>query len=60
MKLLGFKEVQETLGTSREQTIYILSQKGCPTLPRSKGQPYKVFDEDLIGWLKRSNKENWK
>lgn len=60
MKLIGLNGVRQLLGCSKEEAVYILNQKGCPTLPREKGQRYRIFDEDLIGWLNRSNKELWK
>lgn len=52
MKLIGIKGVQELLGVSRNRALQILNTKDCPILPRHKNESYKVFDEELIRWIK--------
>ena len=52
MPIWGVKDCQEYLGTSRAETIKILSMKNCPTMQRRRGQNYRIFDEDLKDWVK--------
>jgi len=52
MKLIGVKGVQDLLECSRKDAIKILTTKGCPILKRARNESYKVFDEELIEWIK--------
>jgi len=56
MKIIGLKGVQDLLGCSRKDALILLNKKTCPLLnkgKRIKGEHYKVFDEELIEWIKR-------
>ena len=50
-ELLGIKEIMQLLGVGRPKATYLLTQPGCPTLPRRKGMPYLVEKEAFIKWL---------
>lgn len=52
MPIWGVKECQDYLGASRAETIRILNLKACPTMPRRRGQNYRIFDEDLKQFIK--------
>ena len=52
MKILTITDVMQELGVGRKTATEILSSKACPTLPRRKGQPYRVLKEDFDSYLK--------
>lgn len=54
MELIGIKEIMALLHCSRPWATHLLSQPDCPTLPRRKGQQYRVRKGAFIAWF-----ENW-
>lgn len=52
IKLIGVEEVMALLGVGRRKATEILSMKGCPILPRKKGEPYLVREEAFVEWFK--------
>ena len=50
MELIGIKEVMALLKCSREMATHLLSQEDCPTLPRKKGQQYRVRKDAFLSW----------
>ena len=51
MELIGLREVTELLQCSRKEATRILNLPGCPLLPRSKGEQYRIVKEALVRWL---------
>lgn len=51
MELLGLRDVAELLHISQKQATKLLNQPGCPILPRTKGESYRVMKDALIRWL---------
>lgn len=56
MELLGVKEVCDLLGVGRKTATHLLANKHCPTLPRKKGQTYRVEKEAFVAWIKGEEK----
>ena len=52
MELIGIEDVMQLCGCCRAVATRLLHEKGCPTLPRRKGQPYKVEKSAFIAWVK--------
>lgn len=38
-------------GLGRKTITRFLNTKGCPVLPRRKGQPYKIPKEKFVTWV---------
>ena len=51
MELIGLKEVAEMLDMDPKTATKILNMPGCPLLPRSTGEQYRIVKEALIRWL---------
>ena len=51
MELIGLNEVAELLGVNVKTATKILNMPGCPLLPRSKGEQYRIVKEALVRWL---------
>lgn len=51
LKLIGIEDVMALCGCSRKYATKMLSDKTCPTLPRKKGQPYRIPQAAFIDWL---------
>lgn len=47
----GVKEIMEYTGMSRKAVIRMLNIAGCPKLPRSKGQTFRVPKVAFINWF---------
>lgn len=56
MKILGIEDVMREYGLSRKYATKLLNTKGCPVLPRVKGQKYRVSQEGFEEWLKNLKK----
>ena len=52
IELLTIKDVMELLHISRKMATRLLNRKGCPILPRKKGQHYYVLKDEFIEWIK--------
>lgn len=52
LELIGLKDVMEMLHVGEKVATHILNMPGCPTLPRRKGQKYRVRKEAFINWFK--------
>ena len=53
MEIIGIEEVMKLLGVGRPTATRILSTKGCPTLPRKKGQTFRVDKAAFLAWVKK-------
>lgn len=53
MELLTLEDIMQMLGISRRMATRILTMKGCPVLPRTKGGKYLVPRDSFIRWLNR-------
>lgn len=51
MDIIGIKEVMDMLGISRQAATRILNLPGCPVLPRSKNQIFRVLKQPFLEWL---------
>jgi len=51
LKLIGIEDVMALCGCSRKYATKMLQDKTCPTLPRKKGQPYRIPQAAFIDWL---------
>ncbi len=52
IEIIGIKEVIELYGFSRKEATRLLNTKGCPVLPRSSGQPYRIVKGEFEQWLR--------
>ncbi len=50
--IITFSEIREIYGFSQREAVRYLNTRGCPVLPRKKGQPYKVVKSEFDEWLK--------
>ncbi len=50
--IITLEDICEIYGFTRKQATQYLNTKGCPVLPRKKGQPYKVVKSEFDEWLK--------
>lgn len=57
MRILGIEEVMREYGLSRKYATRLLNKKGCPVLPRVKGQKYRVSQEGFEEWLSSQKKQ---
>ncbi len=53
MEIIGIEEVMKLLGCGRPTATRLLNTKGCPTLPRKKGQTFKVEKNAFMAWVKK-------
>lgn len=51
MELIGLNDVAELLGVNVKTATKILNMPGCPLLPRTKGEQYRIVKEALVRWL---------
>lgn len=51
MELIGVEEIMEMLHIGRPMATRLLQEKSCPTLPRIKGQKYRVVKNEFIAWF---------
>jgi len=54
---LSLKDVAELLGISTKAATRILNIPGCPVLPRSKGQTFRVPEEAFKQWITTYRRE---
>lgn len=54
--IVSIEDIMETYGFSRKYTTKLLNTKGCPVLPRVKGQKYRVPKEEFEIWLRNKHK----
>ncbi|MCR5420474.1 MAG: helix-turn-helix domain-containing protein [Lachnospiraceae bacterium] len=52
IELLTIKDVMELLHIGKYTATRILHKKGCPMLPRKKGEKYLVLKDEFIEWVK--------
>lgn len=52
IEIIGIKEVTELYGFSRKEATRLLNTRGCPVLPRSSGQPYRIVKGEFETWLR--------
>lgn len=52
MRIIGLKEVAEKLQISYKEATRIVNLDGCPVLPRSKGQTFRIPEEAFDAWVK--------
>lgn len=51
MRIIGLKEVAEKLDVSYKEATRICRMEGCPTLPRGKGQTFRIPEEAFDKWI---------
>jgi len=51
MEIIGIKDVMEMLDISRPAATKILNLPGCPVLPRSKNEIFRIPKEPFLEWL---------
>lgn len=57
MELIGVEEIMEMLNIGRPMATRLLQEKSCPTLPRYKGQKYRVIKNEFIAWFEKWSKK---
>ncbi|MBR6451395.1 MAG: hypothetical protein IKS87_01700 [Lachnospiraceae bacterium] len=57
MEIIGTEEVMQLLNVSRKEATRILNLPGCPILPRTKWQHFRVVKEPFLAWI--ANGANW-
>lgn len=50
--IITFDELCEIYGFGYREAVRYLNTKGCPVLPRKKGQSYKIVKSEFDEWLK--------
>lgn len=50
--IIGMNDILELYHITRKQATRLLNLKGCPTLPRSPGEPYRVIKDEFEAWLR--------
>jgi hypothetical protein len=53
IEILNFEEIVKQYNLTASEVLRFLNLKGCPTLPRKKGQPYKIIKSRWEEWLMR-------
>ena len=56
-QIWSIRDVMEYLGVSRKAATAILNTKGCPVVPRMKGQKYLVFRDAFLEWVGNGGKK---
>lgn len=51
MRIIGLKDVAKKLGVSYKEATRICRMEGCPTLPRGKGQTFRIPEEAFDKWI---------
>jgi hypothetical protein len=51
IEIITMDQIIADYGLSRRQATKYLNKKGCPVLPRSKKQPYRVVRHRWEEWL---------
>ena len=54
--ILTTKDIMRIYGLTRKIATQLLSNESCPTLPRSKNQPYMIYKTAWEAWLERGAK----
>ena len=54
--IIGIEEAMQITGLGRKTITRYLNTKGCPVLPRRKGQNYQIPKESFIKWLETRTK----
>lgn len=49
--IVGIEEIMQETGLSRKYLTSLLNMKGCPVLPRKKGQHYRILKGPFMEWL---------
>ena len=52
MGVLGVKDVAKKLNVSYKEATRIVNLPGCPVLPRSKWQTFRIPEEAFDAWWK--------
>ena len=50
-RIITIDEAMALTGLSRKKITALLNIKGCPLLPRQKGQTYQIPRERFIEWV---------
>lgn len=56
MRLLTVEDVMEITQYGRKKVIQLLNTPGCPTLPRTKFEHYRVPETAFYEWLTERGK----
>lgn len=48
---ISFEECRQEFGLSKDKLRELLNRKGCPMLPRRKGQNYQINKVKFSEWL---------
>jgi hypothetical protein len=51
LEIITMDQIITDYKLTRRQATRYLNKKGCPLLPRGKGQPYKVIRHKWEEWL---------
>ena len=51
MKIITVEDAMHEYGLSRKFITKLLNTKGCPILPRKKGQHYRILKDVFEEWL---------
>ena len=54
--IVSIEDIMKTYGFGRKYATKLLNTKGCPILPRVKGQRYRVPKEEFETWLRSKHK----
>lgn len=52
-KVLTIQDIMKEYGLSRRKVTELLTTKGCPVLPRTRGQKYLIYKDAWEKWLAR-------
>ncbi len=51
MEIISLEDVMQLLNVSRKEATRILNMPGCPKLPRTKGQRFRVIKGPFLDWI---------
>ena len=51
MEIISLEDVMRLLNVSRKEATRILNMPGCPKLPRTKGQRFRVIKDPFLEWI---------
>lgn len=52
IQIIGIKEIVELYKIPSKEAYKLLNVKGCPVLPRSPGESYRVIQDEFEAWLR--------
>ena len=50
-EFIGFKEAMKEFGLGEKKLRSLTKRKGCPMLPRERGQNYQINKQRFAEWL---------